>query len=241
MNNTDRLVLDALKPYMTEVGYVLVMSKVGKAGSIANLRDSVAIAELEMAKRKFGNRSEAGRYAAEIRWAKGQAANSLIAPKVEGGGGGEIRVGMQDGQAVEFQVVSKPVGEVIVGDLVSSGDNTPHKVTDIVSMDRNTTTFVLESVDGRKQWSKVTTSKNSEIDVWNKAGKSTGKPNASRLVDRAKLQPRDIAYIDGGKSGPERVKRRNEVLDWYAKQGIDVSKPAAPKRQGGKQWLEFGQ
>ena len=50
MNNTDRLVLDALKPYMTEMGYVLVMSKVGKAGSIANLRDSVAIAELEMAK-----------------------------------------------------------------------------------------------------------------------------------------------------------------------------------------------
>ena len=62
MNNTDRLVLDALKPYMTEMGYVLVMSKVGKAGSIANLRDSVAIAELEMAKKKFGNRSEAGRY-----------------------------------------------------------------------------------------------------------------------------------------------------------------------------------
>lgn len=237
MNNTDRLVLDALKPYMSEMGYALVVSKVGKAGSLANLRDSVAIAELEMAKKRFGSRSEAGRYAAEIRWAKGQAGGA-VAPKVEGGGGGVVEVAMVNGKAVEFQVVQKPATDVKIGDLISSRSGKPERVTDIVSIGQNPNrTFVTESIDGSKKWSRQTVAPTKEVKVWREAGKTSGALNTSRLVDNSKIQQRDRDYIDAGKTGPERVKRRNEVIDYYASQGVDVTKPSRIKPQGGSQWL----
>lgn len=237
MTPADRLVLDALKPYMSELGYVLVVSKVGKAGSIANLRDSVAIAELEMAKKRFGSRSAAGRYAAEIRWSKGQAGGA-VAPKVEGGGGGVIEIALVDGKAVEMQVVSKPASEVKIGDLVSAKQGQPARVVDIVTTGANKdTTFVLESIDGSKKWGNLAVAPSKEVKVWREAGKTSGSLNTTRLIDRSKISDRDAAYIDAGKTGPDRVRRRNEVIDFYASQGIDVVETPRRGSRGGAQWL----
>jgi len=71
MTTPDELILEALRPFMTDLGYAFVVQEVQKAGSISGLTNSVALAELIKAKQSFGgNRSAAGAYAASIRWGK---------------------------------------------------------------------------------------------------------------------------------------------------------------------------
>jgi hypothetical protein len=121
MTPADRLILDALKPHMTDLGYQLVVAKVGKAGSIQNLRDSVAIAELTKAKDRFeavnklrfGNASEAGRYAANQRW---YGHNMVEGPY----GDKKVLRTTVNGQttSVKFRALEKPHNEVKIGDMV---------------------------------------------------------------------------------------------------------------------------
>lgn len=58
------------------------------------------------------------------------------------------------------------------------------------------------------------------------------------LIDYGQITADEKKYIKGGDSAPERVKRRFEVIDKYAKTGVDVTKPARKKVKGGKQWLD---
>jgi len=58
------------------------------------------------------------------------------------------------------------------------------------------------------------------------------------LIDYGQITADEKKYIKGGDSAPERVKRRFEVIDKYAKTGVDVTKPARKRIKGGKQWLD---
>ena len=81
MRLADFLVLQNLEPHMSPEAYAIACAAVEKAGGIQQLKDVAVIIELEKAKQSFGgDRSAAGRYAAQVRWGK----------KTEtGGGGGE--------------------------------------------------------------------------------------------------------------------------------------------------------
>lgn len=244
MNEADRLVLELLQPHMSNLGYALVKAKVTEAGGIVNLRDSVALAELELAKRKFGSRTEAARYAAEIRWQKGRAeqfkpqqtTHRVYPQNAEG----EIRVATLNGKATEFHVTQVAAGNIKVGDMVSSGRGSdPRKVVDIVRIGGpETVTLVTQSLErGNTATRELTAAKTSKVSRWAVAGQSTGALDPSRRVDSTKIDARSRRYIDEAPSPQEKIRRRNEVIDWYAGQGVDVTPTKRGGARGGTQWL----
>lgn len=71
LSKPDQIVLETLKPHMSDFVYAMVVQAVEKAGSIRDLTDKSVMFELAKAKQSFGgNRSAAGAYAASIRWGK---------------------------------------------------------------------------------------------------------------------------------------------------------------------------
>ncbi|CAB4144876.1 hypothetical protein UFOVP1296_17 [uncultured Caudovirales phage] len=68
-------------------------------------------------------------------------------------------------------------------------------------------------------------------------GSTSGRIDASRKIDPSKITAADTAFINGGANGPERVRRRTQVIDTYASQGKDVSIPSSSGPKGGAQWL----
>jgi hypothetical protein len=132
MNEADKIVLDALKPHMSDLGYAMVVEKVEKAGGIKNLTDTVAIAELEVAKKKFGSRSAAGQYAANIRWGKGGAGLTATRDRAQeprSGGRSVFDVNV-DGKSrpVDFDITHTPISKVKMGSLVLGPNNEVHIV-----------------------------------------------------------------------------------------------------------------
>ena len=128
MNHADEIVLKTLQPHMTDYGYAYVVEQVEKAGSIRNLTDVVASMELQMAKRKFGNRSAAGQYAAQVRWS-GKRPEMLL-PE----GGVSYRSAMVGGKDIQFKIAESTAGSVSSGQIISTGANrVPERVIGIKS------------------------------------------------------------------------------------------------------------
>lgn len=238
----DRMVLELLEPLMSDLGYAMVVAKVAEAGSISALTDSVALMELEVAKRKFGSRSEAGRYAAEVRWERGRAPQvrdvDVRMPVRPTNMAGEIRVGVVGGESAEYLVQRVKVGDVKVGDLVSSGwAGNPHRVIEVLPRRDGKASFRTETVTGDRRIATTEAHPNTRIQRWTKAGESSGAMDPSRRIDMNRVDARSKTYIEGGKTPQERIRRRNEVIDWYASRGQDVTPSKPPKKRGGKQWL----
>jgi hypothetical protein len=128
MNYADEIVLKTLQPHMTNYGYEYVVEQVEKAGGIRNLTDVVASMELQMAKRKFGNRSAAGQYAAQVRWS-GKRPEMLL-PE----GGVSYRSAMVGGKDIQFKVAETTAGSISSGQIISTGANrVPERVVGIKS------------------------------------------------------------------------------------------------------------
>lgn len=235
MKTADKIILDALAPHMSDLGYAMVVDKIEKAGGITNLTDTVAIAELVLAKKKFGSRSAAGEYAANIRWKEFHTA---------GPSGEKYRTETINGVPTQFEVKVTTIGSIKNGDIITTGSNkVPTQVVSIENKDGKTVlnTKKLDGLDRFQTFEEP----NREARLWTPTtgGKpsgessSTGSLNPSRKVDTNKLSRQDLEFINTGGSGPERVRRRNEVIDRYAGQGIDVSKPVKSSGRGGAQWL----
>lgn len=127
MNPADEHVLAALEPYMSDLGAAHVRAAVAKAGGIRELTDATAIAELEMAKRKFSNRSAAGQYAANVRW-KGSK-TEFYGPGLRGE---KVRSATMGKKGAQFEVVPIKASQAKVGDIITSGSNrVPTKVLEI--------------------------------------------------------------------------------------------------------------
>jgi hypothetical protein len=231
MRPADELVLKALQPFMSEMGYNHVVAKTEEAGGIQNLIDVTAVMELEMAKAKFGSRSAAGQYAANIRWREYDSAGSS---------GMKMRTEMVGGVPTRFTVTDTTIGQMSVGDIVTTGSN--RVPTRVVSVENRGGGVVLttQQLNGFNRY-ETTEQPNRAAKLWKpvdgKEIESSGSLNPSRKVDTKKLSREDLQFINTGGSGPERVRRRNEVIDRYASQGIDVSKPTGRANRGGAQWL----
>jgi hypothetical protein len=231
VDSASELVLKALQPYMSELGYVHVVNKIQEAGGIQNLIDVTAVMELEMAKAKFGSRSAAGQYAANIRWREYDSAGSS---------GMKMRTEMVGGVPTRFTVTDTTIGQMSVGDIVTTGSN--RVPTRVVSVENRGGGVVLttQQLNGFNRY-ETTEQPNRAAKLWKpvdgKEIESSGSLNPSRKVDTKKLSREDLQFINTGGSGPERVRRRNEVIDRYASQGIDVSKPTGRANRGGAQWL----
>jgi hypothetical protein len=216
---------------MSELGYAHVVNKIEEAGSIQNLIDVTALMELEMAKAKFGSRSAAGQYAANIRWREYDSA---------GPSGMKMRTEMVGGVPTRFTVTDTTVGQISVGDTVTTGS---YRVpTKVISIEKKGNDLILttQQLGGTHRY-ETTEQPNRQAKMWKpvdgKQVESSGSLNPSRKVDTKKLSREDLQFINTGGSGPERVRRRNEVIDRYASQGIDVSKPTGRANRGGAQWL----
>jgi hypothetical protein len=89
MNQSDIIILESLKPHMSDFVYAMVIQAVEKAGSIREVTDKSVMFELVKAKQSFGgNRSAAGAYAASVRWGKGgkDLTSNATSSTVSGGG-----------------------------------------------------------------------------------------------------------------------------------------------------------
>jgi hypothetical protein len=90
MNQSDIIVLESLKPHMSDFVYAMVIQAVEKAGSIREVTDKSVMFELVKAKQSFGgNRSAAGAYAASVRWGKKTQTESGGATATGGGAAAE--------------------------------------------------------------------------------------------------------------------------------------------------------
>lgn len=232
MRPADELVLKALQPFMSEMGYNHVVAKTEEAGSIENLIDVTAVMELDMAKAKFGSRSAAGRYAANIRWQEFDVA---------GPSGEKMRTEMVGGVPTRFTVSDTTVGQMKVGDIVTTGS---YRIpTKVISIEKKGKDLILttQQLNGTNRF-QTTEQANRQGKMWKpvdgKQVQSSGSLNPSRKVDTKKLSREDLEFINTGTSGPDRVRRRNEVIDRYASQGVDVTKPTSSANRGGAQWLE---
>jgi hypothetical protein len=128
MKLSDEIVLEALKPHMTDYGYSYVVQQVEKAGSIREMTDVVATMELVLAKKKFGNRSAAGQYAAQVRWS-GKRPEMLLPEK-----GVSYRSAMVGGKDMQFSVTESTASAVSSGQIISTGANrVPERVVGIKS------------------------------------------------------------------------------------------------------------
>lgn len=159
MTDPDQIVLEALFPYMTDFGYAYVIQEVQKAGGIRNLTDVVAIWELEVAKKKFGNRSSAGQYAAQVRW-QGKKPEMLV-PE-EGVSYRSARVGGKDTQ---FKVTESTAGAVSSGQIITTGANrVPEMVVNVRPQDKKLeiTTRSLNSTNRSTTWIMP----NAKVKVW---------------------------------------------------------------------------
>lgn len=237
MTEADQIVLNALKPYMSDHAHAIVTSAVEKAGGFRNLTDSVALAELVVAKKRFGSRSAAASYAANVRW-QGKK-DEMYAPDAEGR---KYRTSTMNGIPTQFSVVSASASDAKEGDIVTFGSNrVPTKVESIKPVG-DKLVITSRSLNNTDKF-ETTVRPNADIRKWTpeSSASSHGALNPSRRVDSSRITGSEVRYINEGKNGPERVRRANEVIDRYASRGVDVSKPQSPKRTGGAQWLESGQ
>ena len=123
----DAIVLDLLEPYMSDIAYDFVVSEVEKAGCISGLTNVAALTELVVAKKKFGSRSAAGQYAAQVRWA-GQKPE-MYAPDAQGN---KYRTATMNGEPVQFKVSPATASDAKEGDIISVGSNrVPMTVTSV--------------------------------------------------------------------------------------------------------------
>lgn len=237
MNTADLIVLNALEPYMTDLGYAFVLQEVEKAGGVRQLTNSIAIMELEVAKKKFGSRSAAGRYAAEIRW-QGEQKEFLL-PNREGI---FYRTATIDGKEQQMEVKDTAVTAVKVGDIMSPTENqTPSRVKTIKDDGNRLQMTVVDTNNGNTAVVSVPKTKN--VKVWSKQEpQSTGSLDTKTRINPRAITLEDKKYIEAGKTSPERIRRKNEIIDMYAAQGKDVtSMPRRTTMRGGRQWLGLSQ
>lgn len=237
MNAADEIVLKTLEPHMTDYDYAYVVQKVEEAGSVRELTDFSALRQLELAKKTFGgNRSAASSYASNIRWAGKK--KEFDSPDREGV---KSRTAMMGGIDTQFDVKEIALSDVKTGDIISIGSNRiPQTVTAIGTKDGKialdtrdlTTDQRFQSVAPAGAVGRIWTPSSQAP-----SAKTKGSVNPSRLIDDSKISSSDKNYISSGASGPERVRRRGEVIDSYSARGIDVSAPTRSGPKGGAQWL----
>lgn len=159
----DEMILALLTPFMSDLAAEHVRTAVSKAGGIRMLTDATARAELDLAKRKFGNRSAAGTYAANVRWRGSRT--EYVAP---GPRGEKARTTTLGTKLAQFEVVPIRASQVKVGDIVSSGgDRRPMKVLEIIP-GRSRTEMRMRDIDERSGPRQSTTwvRPNADMRLW---------------------------------------------------------------------------
>lgn len=237
MNDADKIVIEALQPFMSPFGYANVVTAVEKAGGIKNLTDTVALMELIVAKRKFGSRSAAASYAANVRW-QGKKPEMELADSE----GNKYRTAKLDGVDTQFKVSAATASDAKEGDIISVGS---HRVPTKVQSVKQSGDKLVITAQNLNNTDKVETTirPNAAIRKWTPDNTAPppaprGALNPSRRVDPSKVSSAEVRYINEGKTPQDRVRRANEVIDRNALSGKDVTKP--PRGKGGAQWLEFG-
>lgn len=238
MNKADEIVLEALQPYMSPLGYATVVSAVEKAGGFENLTDTAALAELIVAKKRFGSRSAAASYAANVRW-QGKKPEMELADSE----GNKYRTARLNGVDTQFKVSPASAADAKEGDIISVGS---HRVPTRVQSVRQSGDKLVITAQSLENTDKVETTvrPNAPIRKWTPDNSAPppaprGAMNPSRAVDSSKVSSAEIRYINEGKTSQDRIRRANEVIDRNALSGKDVTKKPT-RTQGQATWLEFG-
>jgi len=240
MTPADEIVLKALEPFMTDDAYAYVVEKTTEAGGIRNLTDPTATRQLDIAKRRFGgDRSAAASYAANARW-KGKKEEFLTADNK----GVKQRTAQMGGVDTQFDVKPIQITDIKTGDIVSlASTKTPQKVTAIAIKDGKAA-IATQDLTSNSRYNSISPA-SGEARIWTPISQAptsqkpstSGRIDPSRKIDSSKITASDTAFINAGANGPERVRRRTQVIDTYASQGKDVSIPSSSGSKGGAQWL----
>lgn len=263
MNQPDEIVLKALQPYMTDEVYAFVVSEVAKAGGILQVQDVVAVRHLEVAKRAFGSRSAAGQYAANVRWGRSRGTDAKPQTKTESiGVTVDGKPAVVDFEVSDRKAADVKFGDTVLDNngqaswvtasslrRTSGGydrviETTPVQYSTNSKGGLNTALPHDLKANPNQRHGQIVVpmgETGGTVKVLTPRGLGKGKvtigsTNPSRRINTSAISREDLAFINAGKTGPERVQRRNSIIEQYAAQGKDVTIPPA-KRGGGAQWL----